>query len=88
MEKSERAGFLAYFVFMKHNQVMAEMVEFELLQGRDYVFAVVALVEYTESQNKYRVIGIESLHSMVPALIHVDDEIAEFPDRCNILARI
>ena len=86
MEKRERASFLAYFVFMKHHQVMSEMVEFELLQRRDNVLAVMAFVEYTESQNKYWVISIEGLHSMVPALIHVDDEIAEFPDRYNILA--
>ncbi len=45
----ERPFFLTNFQLMQANKVMPHMIELELLKGRDDLFAIVPLMENTES---------------------------------------
>ena len=75
----ERAGFLAGFALVQDYDVVAEVVELELLERGDNFLAVVLLVEDAKCQHEQRVVGIHGLHAVIPALIDIDDEVTKAP---------
>lgn len=79
----ERPGFFADFALVQDHDVVAEVVELELLERRDDLLAVMLFVEDAESQDEQRVVRIDGLHPVISALIDIDDEVAEAPRRCG-----
>ncbi len=78
---------LSNFMFMQDNQIMAEVVELELLESWHNPFAVIPLVEDTEGKDKYRIIDVDGLHTVIATFIHINDKIAELPKRWSTVFR-
>jgi uncharacterized membrane protein len=63
---------------VKDDLVMAEVVEFELLQGGHNLFTVVSFMENAEREHEQRVLGVNLAHAVIPTLINVDNVFAEW----------
>ena len=57
----EATFFLSNVMLMQNDQIMTEMIEFELVKRRDDSFAVVPLLKNTKCKNEDRVVSIQSL---------------------------
>ena len=76
-QKSKRKFLFPYLSFMKNDLIMPEIVEFNSLCCWRSDIDIMALFKDTKGQNKYRKFGIDREQSMIPALIDIDDVIAE-----------
>lgn len=79
----ELSSLLADLALVQDYDIVAEIVELELLERGNNLFAVVLFVENAEGQNEQRVIGVDIQHAVIAALINVDHEIAEAALRCS-----
>ena len=60
---------------MQPDQIMSHVIELELLNRWDDLFAIVALMKDTESKYENRIVTVQPLHSVITAFININDEV-------------
>ena len=68
---------------MKHNHVMAKVLELESLQRRNNVLDVGRFVEDAKRQNKQRVSRVNRHQPMIAAFVNINDVVAVIHDFCS-----
>ncbi len=70
---AERALLFPDLIFVENNLVMTKVLELKLLERRNDLLAVVALVKDAERQDKDGIICVDRLHAVVSAFIDIND---------------
>jgi hypothetical protein len=77
--ESEASTLLANVRLVEHDHIVPKMLELEALQRRHDVADVVSLLKDAERQHKHRILRVDTLQTVIAALIHVDHEVAVLP---------
>ncbi len=73
----EASLLLPDFVFVQYNLIVAKMLELKFFEGGNYILTVVAFVENAKREYKEWILRIYGLHSVVAALVHIDNVLAK-----------